>query len=690
MSERIDRRSCKRLAANLGLVASAILVCLSIAGDGQAFERRRAPAPAPQRPAAARPFAPNFGRNANPASPGIAGPAQRPLEHAAEPQHPLAHGPGGPPGEAAAAQNRVNEEHTIPGRPNQAERGEGGFARNPAGLARGPANGGFRNGGLPGGFRNGGIPGGFRNGGVPSAFRNGGFPAGFARNGLPHRPFPGETGFTGVPPRGETRFVSNEMVFHASSNVSQQAIDAAARRLGLVAVSSQNLTLSGGTLFHFRIDNGRQVSDVVRELEAENIGVAQPNYIYRLQQDAHAPLALPPLPRGDPSQYVVSKLRLPEVHKIATGANLLVAMIDSQVDSAHPDLSGSFAGQFDAVGNRDKPDEHGTEMTGAIVAHRKLLGIAPRARILAIHSFSPETASTASNAAQTTTEHILAGIEWAIAKGARIINMSFAGPYDPMLSLALKKAHEKGIVLVAAAGNAGPQSPPLYPAADENVIAVTAVDENDKLLPQANQGPHIALSAPGVNVLETAPNASYGFTTGTSVATAHVSGVAALIIERDPAIDVATLEELLYSTARDLGPKGRDSQFGYGLVDPLRALEALDAKVAMNPAPPPAATPPLPQPLPVSATSGMTVSQVPLAPGPGTANGDTDYVPLAEKKRLTLCMQQGTTKGMRGPELRDYSVVCLAEARLTCLKQAVAQKVRGPDRKDFMGKCLGS
>ena len=67
MSERIDRRSCKRLAANLGLVASAILVCLSIAGDGQAFERRRAPAPAPQRPAAARPFAPNFGRNANPA-----------------------------------------------------------------------------------------------------------------------------------------------------------------------------------------------------------------------------------------------------------------------------------------------------------------------------------------------------------------------------------------------------------------------------------------------------------------------------------------------------------------------------------------------------------------------------------------------------------------------------------------------
>jgi hypothetical protein len=144
-------------AANLGLLAYAAVFCLSVAGDGLAFERR---APAAGRLAAARPFSPNFGRNAGPAA---------------------------------------------------------------------------------------------------------------------HRPFPG------IPPRGETRFVSNEMVFHAPSNVSAQAVDAAARRLGLVVVSSQNLTLSGGTLFHFRIDNGRQVSDVVREFEAENIGVAQPNYIYRLQ-----------------------------------------------------------------------------------------------------------------------------------------------------------------------------------------------------------------------------------------------------------------------------------------------------------------------------------------------------------------------------------------------------------------------
>jgi hypothetical protein len=363
--------------------------------------------------------------------------------------------------------------------------------------------------------------------------------------------------------------------------------------------------------------------------------------------------------------------------------------------------------------------------------------------------------------------------------------MSFAGPYDPLLSRALKKAHDKGIVLVAAAGNAGPQSPPLYPAADENVIAVTAVDENDKLLPQANQGSHIALAAPGVNVLEPAPGGTYGYTTGTSVATAHVSGVAALIIERDPNIDIATLEEVLYSSARDLGPKGRDSQFGYGLVDPLHALDALEAKVAMGKATSPvAATTPMPKSLHVSATTEQVTGQfqpaqaqsepapapanpeppaakpaaqtrtqapaqaqpaaqaqaptqapasaqtqapaqypanaaltpatsapgngnpratlapgpgaigtgaiAPSATGPGATDPSTDFVPTAEKMRLNACLQDGMNRGHRGADLRDYAVVCLAEARLTCLKQAVAQKVRGPERRDFMGRCLGS
>jgi subtilisin family serine protease len=275
---------------------------------------------------------------------------------------------------------------------------------------------------------------------------------------------------------------------------------------------------------------------------------------------------------------------------------VLVAVIDSEIDNKHPDLAGAIVDQFDAVGRADKPHSHGTGMTGAIAAHRRLMGSAPAAKILAVHAFSPDAAESP----QATTQHILAGLEWAIKKGARVINMSFAGPYDPVLQVAMKNARDKGVVLIAAAGNAGPNSPPLYPAADPSVIAVTATDANDKLFAQANRGPQVALAAPGVDILEPAPNAGYQLTTGTSVAAAHVSGVAALLIERAPTIDVATVQEILTSSAQTLGPSGRDDLFGWGLVDPTQALLELDAKVARDAVAGPAApATPAPSVLPV-------------------------------------------------------------------------------------------
>ncbi len=490
----------------------------------------------------------------------------------------------------------------------------GGFAR--ASGSRGPGSfGRTASVGRPGGLNRGPF-------GRSGAFgRPGGL--GIARNGLPRRPFPGEIGFTGVPPVGETRFVSSEMIVHIGPGVSPQALNAAAGRLGLTTIGSQNLALTGGTLVHFRLAGGRDVADAVRALEAENIGIAQPNYVFVFAQNPAAP-SLPQ--KSDPSQYVVPKLHLNEAHKIATGANVPVAVIDSMVDASHPDLAGSIVGQFDAVAVADKPDEHGTGMTGAIAAHRKLLGVAPRARIFAIHAFSTNAQSQ-----QATSQAIVAGIDWAIGKGARVINMSFAGPYDPILQVYLKKAHEHGIVLVAAAGNAGPQSPPLYPAADENVIAVTAVDEHDKLLSVANQGPHIALAAPGVNVIEVGPRGTYNLTTGTSVASAHVSGVAALILERNPKIDVATLENVLYSTAKDLGAPGRDSEFGYGLVDPYRALEAAEApdlKVATAAPPKPgAADGPV---MPVVATAAPDKSRFAPRRAPAPASVATEAAPPSE------------------------------------------------------------
>ena len=151
--------------------------------------------------------------------------------------------------------------------------------------------------------------------------------------------------------------------------------------------------------------------------------------------------------------------------------------------------------------------------------------------------------------------------------------MSFAGPYDPMLALALKKASEKGAILIAAVGNAGPKSPPLYPAADPHVIGVTAIDENDKLYKGSNIGAQVAVAAPGVDVMVPAPAGAYQLTTGTSVAAAHVSGVAALLLETHPQADAQLILEVLTSSATRLGANKRDDKFGWGLVDPLAALE---------------------------------------------------------------------------------------------------------------------
>jgi hypothetical protein len=463
------------------------------------------------------------------------------------------------PGTNPAARGPAELQRQAPGSPAQNAAGQ---------LQRGPATAGFARRALA----ERALQGPARFGRSPLAERF--QPRPFAGL-IARRPMIGERGFTGVPQVGETRFLTSEMVFHVPPNVSAQTVDAMARRLNLSTVASQSFSLSGGTLFHFRITDGRPVADVIRELESENIGVAQPNYVFRLQQDTTLAARTT---GGDPSQYVIDKLRLIDVHRIAIGSNVLVAVIDSAIDGKHPELAGTVAGELDTIGNHDKPDVHGTGMAGAIAAHRRLIGVAPGVRLLAIHAFS----SNGADSAQATSAHILMGIDWAIRNGAKIINMSFAGPDDPMLALAVQKAHDHGVILIAAAGNLGPKSPPLYPGADPNVIAVTATDAKDQLLPQANQGPYIAVAAPGVDILEPAPNGSFQLTTGTSVAAAHVSGIVALLLEHNPTLTAAAIRDILTSSAKHHTPNGRDDQFGWGLVDPYRALLGADVNVARD------------------------------------------------------------------------------------------------------------
>jgi subtilisin family serine protease len=278
--------------------------------------------------------------------------------------------------------------------------------------------------------------------------------------------------------------------------------------------------------------------------------------------------------QGDPAQYMLEKLKISDIHRLVRGANVAIAVIDSEIDVTHPDLEGAVTKRFDAVGAPEKPHAHGTGMAGAIAAHQRLLGTAPAARLLAVHAFST-TAATA----ESTTFNILKGINWSVQEGARIINMSFAGPRDPSLERALKATYDKGIVLIAAAGNAGPKSPPLFPGAIPFVIAVTATDVDDKLFTAANRGKYISVAAPGVDILVPAPEGEYQMTTGTSVAAAEVSGIVALLLERNPKLTPADIRRILTASAKRLAPGERDDNFGSGLIDPLQALQLADPRI---------------------------------------------------------------------------------------------------------------
>src|SRR6266581_2974456 len=362
----------------------------------------------------------------------------------------------------------------------------------------------------------------------------------------------------------DSRTIAGEIVAEIDGSLSDAQADELARRHRLERIGSQNFPLIGATIGLFRIVDRRTVETVGRELAADGARSVQANFRYALQDQKTA------ITEGDPAQYALLKLRLPQAHTLAHGANVTIAVIDSGIDIRHPELANAIAGSFDALGSKEGPHVHGTGIAGAIVSHARLMGSAPAARILAIRAFG-----VAPGGAESTSFVILKGLDYAAANGAQIVNMSFAGPKDALIERGIAAAAAKGIVMVAAAGNAGPKSPPLYPAANANVIAVSATDAQDRLFAASNRGGHIAVAAPGVDIFLPAPDEKYQITSGTSFSAAYISGLAALLLERNPALKPDEVRAILMKTARDLGAPGRDDLFGAGEADAYAAVSAV-------------------------------------------------------------------------------------------------------------------
>ncbi len=325
---------------------------------------------------------------------------------------------------------------------------------------------------------------------------------------------------------------------------------AVAAQFGLELRSARASTLLGRTVARFGIPDGRPVGFVLAQLAGDGrLADRVPNHVFQLQQAAGV------------VNYAFERIALDA--GAASGENVSVAVIDTALDGNHPALKGRVAGTFDALPDMEVADrDHGTSISGLIAGGETFRGIAPGVRLLHARAFESGVSST---------NVLLAALDWAVEEGAQIVNMSFVGPENPLFSAACNNAMARGVVLVAAAGNNGPGAPFGYPAAYEDVIAVTATDVHDRLMGQANRGRYIDLSAPGVNVVAPIPG-GMDVVTGTSFAAAIVSGAIANLMHAGEDAAPEALAELLRTTAVDLGAPGRDEEFGDGLLNAKAAM----------------------------------------------------------------------------------------------------------------------
>jgi serine protease len=295
-----------------------------------------------------------------------------------------------------------------------------------------------------------------------------------------------------------------------------------------------------------------------------------------------------------PHQWGLDLIHADQAHAVTTGAGATVAVVDTGIDAAHPDLAGRIVPGWDFVDGDSTPQDgngHGTHVSGIIAADADngigVDSVAPGASIMPVRVLGNNGSGSDANVA--------AGIDWAVAHGADVINLSLGGTLPTSglgvgddISAAVQRALDHGVVVVAAAGNDG------LPFCENDsfggrVLCVGAVDKRENRSFYSSFGSGVSLVAPGgsglpgtdEDVLSTWNDGGYEELAGTSQATPHVAGVAALLVSLGVRGQAAV--QRILATAMDLGPPGPDAQFGVGLVNAEAAVAGLRRSSAASP-----------------------------------------------------------------------------------------------------------
>jgi subtilisin family serine protease len=353
--------------------------------------------------------------------------------------------------------------------------------------------------------------------------------------------------------------VPNELVVKFKENVSNKE-----RRKVFSSFKTNELSfIEQGNFSLIKAPKGTDLKFLAEKLlKLNEVEFVEPNYIIEKRYTPKDP--------GYSKQWYLKKIQAPKAWDITKGSSqIIVAVVDGGVQTNHPDLVGKTVSSYNVVtGGQSVPsDEHGTHVAGIIAASinkKGVAGVAPNIKIMPVNVFDGDSSSS---------YDVALGILYAADHGANIINLSLGSYYySYYLDVAVQYAASKGVVVIAAAGN-DDTSFPVYPAALDYVIGVSATDRDDHITDFSNFGSYIDLSAPGEDIYSTFPKSSYRSLDGTSMATPVVSGVAALVLSKNPLLTRTEVENILKKSVVDLYSRGWDYFYGYGRVDAYKALK---------------------------------------------------------------------------------------------------------------------